>query len=86
VTRLLAYHVAPEIRQGLLQVVLADAEPVPLPVHIISPYGRLSVPKVRAFVDFALPRLRSRFTSLAKEAATPPAKAITTRRAKVFTA
>jgi DNA-binding transcriptional LysR family regulator len=86
VTRLLAYHVAPEIRQGLLQVVLADAEPAPFPVHIISPYGRLSVPKVRAFVDFALPRLRSRFASLAKEAATPPAKAITTRRAKVFTA
>lgn len=86
VTRLLAYHVASEIKQGLLQVVLADAEPAPLPVHIVSPYGRLSVPKVRAFVDFALPRLRSRFASLAKEAAAnPPARAITTRRAKVFT-
>jgi DNA-binding transcriptional LysR family regulator len=85
VSRLLSYHVASEIRQGLLQVVLADAEPAPLPVHIISPYGRLAVPKVRAFVDFALPRLRSRFASLAKEAANPPVKAITTRRAKVFT-
>jgi DNA-binding transcriptional LysR family regulator len=85
VTRLLAYHVASEIKQGLLQVVLADAEPAPLPVHIISPYGRLSVPKVRAFVDFALPRLRSRFTALAKEATTTPAQAIITRRAKVFT-
>ncbi|ULU26986.1 LysR family transcriptional regulator [Dyella terrae] len=84
VTRLLAYHVAPEIKQGLLQVVLADAEPAPVPAHIISPYGRLAVPKVRAFVDFALPRLRSRFASLAKDAATSPAKVITTRRAKVF--
>jgi DNA-binding transcriptional LysR family regulator len=68
VARLLSYHVAPEIRQGKLQILLADDEPPPLPVHIVSPYGRLSVPKVRAFVDFALPRLRSRFTSLAKDA------------------
>ncbi|WP_230474780.1 LysR family transcriptional regulator [Dyella monticola] len=85
VSRLLAYHVAPEIKQGLLQVVLADAEPLPMPVHIISPYGRLAVPKVRAFVDFALPRLRSRFAALAKDVATPPTKATITRRAKVFT-
>jgi DNA-binding transcriptional LysR family regulator len=69
VTRLLSYHVAPEIRAGKLQVLLADAEPAPLPVNIVSPYGRLSVPKVRAFVDFALPRLRTRFACLAKDAA-----------------
>lgn len=69
VTRLLSYHVAPEIKAGKLQVVLADAERSPLPVNIVSPFGRLSVPKVRAFVDFALPRLRSRFACLAKDAA-----------------
>ncbi|EIL90910.1 LysR family transcriptional regulator [Rhodanobacter sp. 115] len=68
VARLLSYHVAPEIRQGRVQVLLVDDEPPPLPVHIVSPYGRLSVPKVRAFVDFALPRLRSRFIALAKDA------------------
>ena len=68
VARLLAYHVAPEIRAGKLQVLLAGDEPPPIPVNIVSPYGRLSVPKVRAFVDFALPRLRSRFTALAKDA------------------
>lgn len=70
VTRLLAYHVGPEIKQGALRIVLADAEPKPLPVSLVSPYGRLSVPKVRAFVDFALPRLRTRFACLAKEAET----------------
>jgi hypothetical protein len=32
-----------------------------LPVHLVSPHGRLSVPKVRAFVDFALPKLREGF-------------------------
>jgi DNA-binding transcriptional LysR family regulator len=70
VTRLLSYHVAPQIKQGRLQVLLAGDEPPPIPVNMVSPYGRLSVPKVRSFVDFALPRLRSRFACLAKDAET----------------
>jgi DNA-binding transcriptional LysR family regulator len=83
VTRLLSYHVAKEIKQGLLRIVLADAEPVPLPVHIVSPHGRLSVPKVRAFVDFALPRLRTQFARLAKEAETPANPPIPPRRGRM---
>ncbi|MFC5525851.1 LysR family transcriptional regulator [Rhodanobacter ginsengisoli] len=71
VTRLFSYHVAREIEQGLLRIVLADAEPAPTPVHLVSPYGRLAVPKVRAFVDFALPRLRSQFADLVTNAETP---------------
>lgn len=65
VTRLFSYHAAREIRDGQLQVVLSHAEPAALPVHIIAPEGRLSVPKVRAFVDFAVPRLRVQFGQLA---------------------
>ncbi|GLQ52107.1 transcriptional regulator [Dyella flava] len=84
VTRMLSYHVAPEIKQGLLQVVLADAEPAPIPVHLVSPYGRLSVPKVRAFVDFALPRLRRQYACLAKDAETQPSAPIPPRRGRVF--
>ncbi|RDS81143.1 LysR family transcriptional regulator [Dyella monticola] len=83
ITRLLSYHVASEIKQGLLQVVLANAEPAPFPVHIVSPYGRLSVPKVRAFVDFALPRLRAQFTCFARDAKTPPEPPIPPRRGRV---
>jgi DNA-binding transcriptional LysR family regulator len=83
VTRLLSYHVAPEIRQGQLQVVLADAEPPPIPVHLVAPYGRLSVPKVRAFVDFALPRLRTRFASLAKDLEMAPTPPIPPRRGRM---
>lgn len=64
VVRLLSYHVAPEVEQGALRVVLAGDEPAPIPVHLVSPQGRLSVPKVRAFVDFALPRLRATFARL----------------------
>jgi len=83
VTRLLSYHVASEIRQGALQIVLANAEPAPIPVHLVSPFGRLSVPKVRAFVDFALPRLRARFASMAKEVDMAPTKAIQPRRGRM---
>lgn len=72
VTRLFSYHVASEIGQGQLCRILADAEHEPVPVHLVAPFGRLSVPKVRAFVDFALPRLRAQFTSLTKAAETLP--------------
>jgi DNA-binding transcriptional LysR family regulator len=65
VTRLFSYHVAPEVTAGRLEIVLAGDEHAPLPVHLVSPQGRLSVPKVRAFVDFAVPRLRPAFARLA---------------------
>jgi len=65
VTRLFSYHVAPAVQDGALDVILQDAEHAPLPVHLITPYGRLSVPKVRAFFDFAVPRLRAYFTDAA---------------------
>jgi hypothetical protein len=41
----------------------------PRPVHLLSPQGRLSVPRVRAFMDFAVPRQRRRFALLAQETA-----------------
>lgn len=68
VTRLYSYHVAEYVRDGRLKIVLAEAEHPPLPVHLISPQGRMSVPKVRTFVDFAAPRLRSEFARLSAEA------------------
>jgi len=54
-----------------LRVVLQDAEPKAIPVHLVSPHGRLSVPKVRAFADFAIPRLRDAFAKLSWPAAEP---------------
>jgi DNA-binding transcriptional LysR family regulator len=64
VTRLLSYQAADAVRDGRLVVLLAEYEPPPVPVHIITPEGRLSLPKVRAFVDFAVPRLRTCFARL----------------------
>jgi DNA-binding transcriptional LysR family regulator len=67
-TRLYSYHVAQYVKDGQLKIVLADAEHPPLPVHLLAPNGRMSVPKVRAFVDYATPRLRTEFVRMAAEA------------------
>ena len=67
-TRLYSYHVAKEVCAGRLEVVLADVEHPALPVHLLAPHGRMAVPKVRAFVDFAAPRLRAEFARLAADA------------------
>ncbi|MGJ7525569.1 LysR family transcriptional regulator [Variovorax sp. GB1P17] len=73
VLRSFSYHVANEVADGRLRIILAGDEIAPLPVHLVSPHGRLSVPKVRAFVDFALPRLRAGFAQWA-EACAPRSK------------
>lgn len=67
VTRVLSYHIPQQVREGSLEIVLKDHEPPPTPVHLIAPHGRLSVPKVRAFVDLALPRLRSHFATVSRD-------------------
>lgn len=64
VTRMFSYHVAREIQAGTLAIVLSDSEHAPLPVHLLTPQGRLAAPKVRAFIDFAMPRLRRHFKQL----------------------
>jgi DNA-binding transcriptional LysR family regulator len=69
-TRLYSYHVAECVKDGRLKIVLADAEHPPLPVHLLTPPGRVAVPKVRAFIDFAVPRLRSGFARIAADART----------------
>ena len=64
VTRLYCYHVADAVERGELKLLLTDWEMAALPVHLITPAGRASVPKVRAFLDFAAPRLRAAFNGL----------------------
>ncbi|WP_077038228.1 LysR family transcriptional regulator [Pelomonas sp. KK5] len=66
VVRLFSYHVAAAVEAGELRIILAEHEHAPLPVHLVAPQGRLSVPKVRAFVDFVRPRLREFFESRAE--------------------
>jgi DNA-binding transcriptional LysR family regulator len=56
--RALSYQVAADVKAGRLQIVLADHEPPPIPVQVVSTDGRKAPAKVRAFVDFAVERLR----------------------------
>jgi len=59
-TRVLSYQAAPARRAGTLALALVDFEPAPWPVHLVYAGGRLSPLKLRAFLDFAAPRLRTR--------------------------
>jgi DNA-binding transcriptional LysR family regulator len=61
ITRVLSYQVASAVTAGALRLILRPFEPEPLPVHLV--YGGQSlVPlKLRAFLDFAAPRLRLSF-------------------------
>jgi DNA-binding transcriptional LysR family regulator len=67
IARLYSSHVAALVRAGRLRILLPEAEPPPLPVHLITPEGRLALPKVRAFFDFAVPRLRRALAELTLE-------------------
>ncbi|HVJ44163.1 MAG TPA: LysR family transcriptional regulator [Dongiaceae bacterium] len=66
-TRLFAYQVAQEVQDGRLEIVLRDDDSAALPVHLITPEGRLSVPKVRSFFDFAVPRLKEGFARMGRQ-------------------
>ena len=58
-TMVLSYMVASEVASGRLKIVLAEYENASLPVHVVYQEGRKAAAKVRAFVDFAVERLRT---------------------------
>ncbi|MFP5456629.1 MAG: LysR family transcriptional regulator [Alphaproteobacteria bacterium] len=57
-TRVLHYQIGSDLLSGQLQIVLAEHEEPPLPIHILYPQGRNAPAKVRAFVTLATERLR----------------------------
>ena len=59
ITVALSYMVHDKIRRGTLVPVLDGLAEPPRPVHLVYPESRLVAPKVRAFVDFAAPRLKA---------------------------
>jgi DNA-binding transcriptional LysR family regulator len=59
-TRVLGYQAAEDIGRGSLRRVLTAYEGDELPIHLLHPGGRHPPPKLRAFLDFAVPRLRRR--------------------------
>jgi DNA-binding transcriptional LysR family regulator len=64
ITRPLFYQAADALRSGALITVLDQFEPAPEPVNLVY-RGEGPLPqKVRAFLDFAIPRLKARVASL----------------------
>lgn len=59
VTRVLSYQAAAALRAGTLAVVLREFEPQPLPVNLVHAGQPLLPLKLRAFLDFAAPRVRA---------------------------
>lgn len=60
VTRLLCYQALPAIRAKKLKLILRDFEPSPTPVSFVYRAGRSMPQKLRAFIDFVTPRMKSR--------------------------
>jgi DNA-binding transcriptional LysR family regulator len=65
ITRVLSYQAAAAVRAGALAIVLQDFEQVPSPVNLVYPDQRLLPLKLRAFLDFAAPRLQARLSQAA---------------------
>ncbi len=59
VTRVLSYQIANARRMGLLDIVLQSFEPAPSPVSLVYAAQGLLPLKLRAFLDFAAPRLKT---------------------------
>lgn len=63
VTRVLSYQIEKAMQAGSLVVVLKKFEPAPVPVSLVYTGQRLLPLKLRAFLDFASPRLRAALKS-----------------------
>jgi DNA-binding transcriptional LysR family regulator len=60
IARLLSYQIEDELRSGSLVSILDDFAPEPMPVSLVYPEAGMLPRKVRAFLDWAAPRLRAR--------------------------
>lgn len=64
VTRVLSYQSAQAVKERRLETVLAQFEPTPIPVNLIHAGQSLQPLKMRAFLEFVVPRLRKRVAEL----------------------
>jgi DNA-binding transcriptional LysR family regulator len=72
--RVLSYQAMPDLLAGRLQVVLADFEPAPLPVTVLTPPNRAPSARVRALVDWLVTGLKRVLTVPAPPRASAPSK------------
>jgi DNA-binding transcriptional LysR family regulator len=59
ITRVNSYQMASALRAGKLEIVLADFEPMPRPISLVHTGKGILPLKLRAFLDFAAPRLKA---------------------------
>ena len=62
ITRVNFYQMASALRAGDLEIILPEFEPAPRPINLIHTGQGILPLKVRAFLDFATPRLKARIT------------------------
>jgi len=67
VTRVLSYQADAALRDKRLRRLLRAFEPAPVPVHLVWDGQQRIASKLRAFLDFAGPRLRQRLAALRAE-------------------
>ncbi|HYM01299.1 MAG TPA: LysR family transcriptional regulator [Stellaceae bacterium] len=77
-----SYQAEQGVREGRLVVLLPEFECATTPVSLVYATNRLLPLKLRAFIDFAVPRLEERLQSIAKAMA-PGAASITSASAPV---
>lgn len=63
IARILSYQAAEAIADRRLIVVLPDFKPEPLPVHLVHTGQAIMPLKLRAFADYATPRLKERLSA-----------------------
>ena len=63
IIRLFSYHVADAVKAGALTILFEKFEPPPLPVNLVYLGGAPQALKVRAFIDFAAPELKTRLAA-----------------------
>jgi DNA-binding transcriptional LysR family regulator len=71
-TTAFSYHVAAAIEAGALTKLLDDFQPPALPINLVYTAGRFLPLKLRAFLDFAAPRLRRRLDEPTQKAKRAP--------------
>lgn len=66
ITRVLSYQAADPLSDRRLVRLLREQEAGATPVHVVYPEGRHPPPKLRAFLDAIVPRLRERCSAIAR--------------------
>jgi DNA-binding transcriptional LysR family regulator len=61
ITSAFSHHIQAALERGALTALLDEFQPAPLPVYLVYTANRFLPIKVRAFLDFAVPRLKRVF-------------------------